>query len=129
MIYARIQLQAYILPTWILAPVICMQAPALPPTAPGQEGEPASGSTGRGGGGIVAYLHVSWCTHGNMDVVHICTESWDALVVKYGAKVKISRNDTSQWIQLHLMCTQWKDVDQRYVSGRNFYLHTLYTAR
>ena len=26
----------------------------------------------------------SWCTHGN-DVEHICTESWDALVVKYGA--------------------------------------------
>ena len=46
-----------------------------------------------GGGESVAYLYVSWCTHGNdVPVVHICSES----VVKYGAKVNISRNDTSQ---------------------------------
>ena len=32
-------------------------------------------------------------------------------------------------ICLHLLHMEWKDVDQRYVSGRNFYLHTLYTAR
>ena len=51
----------------------------------------------RPGGGILAYLHVIWCTHGN-DGVHICMESWDAIVVKYGAKVKISGNDTLQRI-------------------------------
>ena len=98
-----------ILPTSILAPSKlhagtvavgnrpCVQLPP-DPTACGLTGWHASGSTG----GIVAYLHVSWCTHGN-EVVHICTESWDALVVKYGAKVKISGDDMLWWIQFHLM--------------------------
>ena len=48
-------------------------------------GEHASRLTG---GGVEIYLHVSRCTHGN-DVVHISTESWDALVIKCGTKVKI----------------------------------------
>ena len=80
-------------------PVICMQqcgsgqaADRLPTNGRGEHG---NGSTGHwGGGGIVAYLHASWYTHGN-DVVHICAESWDALVVKYGVKVKIFQNDVT----------------------------------
>ena len=49
----------------------------------------------RGAQGVVAYLHVSWCTHGNdVPVVHICAES----VVKYDTKVNISGNDTSRWV-------------------------------
>ena len=56
------------------------------------------------GEGVVAYLHVSWCTHGN-DVIHICMESWDALVVKYDAKVKISGNDTLRRIFIYIPST------------------------
>ena len=50
-----------------------------------QRGQHASGS----GWGDCS-LFYGWCTHGN-DIVHICTESCDALL---GTKVNISVNDT-----------------------------------
>ena len=131
MIYAGIQ--AYILPTLILAlsnlhAATWQWASGRPSPNYSCRGEHASGATGhRHWGGIVAYLHVSWCTHGN-NVVHICAESWDALVVKYGAKVKISGNDTSRRITTSFTAYGMKRRRSA-VSGRNFYLHTLYAAR
>ena len=59
-------------------------------------GEHRSGSTGGRGDHSLFTCQLVY-THGN-DIVHICTESWDALLVKYGAKVKISGNDTSRRI-------------------------------
>ena len=76
--------------------------------------------------------HSAWlpmAMHGSttLDIAyHEWRESWD---VKYGAKWRFPGMTRRDGSQLHLLYTQWKDVDQCYVSGRNFYLYTLYTAR
>ena len=78
----------YILPTSILAPSNLYAATWQWASGRGGDcllgrGQHTSGLTG----GIIAYFNLddSWCTHGN-DVVHICKESWDAIVVKYMAQ-------------------------------------------
>ena len=68
----------------------------------------------------------SWGTHRN-EVVHICAESWDCPSCEYGAKLNISRNDTSRRIATSFTAYGVKRHRSALCQWWEFFLYTLYT--